>query len=172
MELFSPKKLLQALLCSYLLSAVLLLATGFFPLSFPFKGKPDQTGSCRHLRVIRCSGWFFLRPHHRKTSFLLRTCCRTFLLSDPGSSLFLSRERIHCVHATSSDHHGDVYRRRHIRSSHQLTAFIFLILSRFFLFLLFRKNDLHPVDPVLVHLSHHKADSVIGNLLALFWQMV
>lgn len=84
MELFSPKKLLQALLCSYLLSAVLLLATGFFPLSFPFKGKPDQTGSCRHLRVIRCSGWFFLRPHHRKTSFLLRTCCRTFLLSDPG----------------------------------------------------------------------------------------
>ena len=30
MELFSPKKLLQALLCSYLLSADLLLATAFF----------------------------------------------------------------------------------------------------------------------------------------------
>ena len=164
MELFSPKKLLQALLCSYLLSAILLLATAFFLYRFRLKES--------HLRVIRCSGWFFLRPHHRKTPFLLRTCCRTFLLSDPGSSFFLSRGRIHCVHATSSDHHGDVYRRRHIWSSHQLTAFIFLILSRFFLFLLFRKNDLHPVDPVLVHLSHHKADSVIGNLLAFFWQMV
>lgn len=30
MELFSPKKLLQALLCSYLLSGVLLLVTAFF----------------------------------------------------------------------------------------------------------------------------------------------
>lgn len=69
MELFSPKKLLQALLCSYLLSAVLLLATGFFPLSFPFKGKPDQTGSCRHLRVIRCSGWFFFARTTGKRRF-------------------------------------------------------------------------------------------------------
>ncbi|MEI3183045.1 MAG: TIGR04086 family membrane protein [Lachnospiraceae bacterium] len=37
MELFSPKKLLQALLCSYLLSAVLLLATAFFLYRFRLK---------------------------------------------------------------------------------------------------------------------------------------
>ena len=167
MELFSPKKLLQALLCSSLLSAILLLATAFFLYRFRLKESQIRLAvAVIYVLSGALAGFFFARTTGK------RRFCRTFLLSDPGSSLFLSRGRIHCVHATSSDHHGDVYRRRHIWSSHQLTAFIFLILSRFFLFLLFRKNDLHPVDPVLVHLSHHKADSVIGNLLAFFWQMV
>ena len=42
MELFSPKKLLQALLCSYLLSAVLLLATAFFLYRFRLKACATQ----------------------------------------------------------------------------------------------------------------------------------
>lgn len=172
MELFSPKKLLQALLCSYLLSAVLLLATAFFLYRFRLKESQIRLAvAVIYVLSGALAGFFFARTTGKRRFFCgLAAGLSYFLIL--GSSLFLSRERIHCVHATSSDHHGDVYRRRHIRSSHQLTAFIFLILSRFFLFLLFRKNDLHPVDPVLVHLSHHKADSVNGNLLALFWQMV
>ena len=37
MELFSPKKLLQSLLCSYLLSGILLLVTAFFLYHFRLK---------------------------------------------------------------------------------------------------------------------------------------
>ena len=160
MELFSPKKLLQALLCSYLLSAILLLATAFFLYRFRLKESQIRLAvAVIYVLSGALAGFFFARTTGKR---------RFFCGLAAGLSYFL-------ILAAVSSFLGEgftVSRRRHIWSSHQLTAFIFLILSRFFLFLLFRKNDLHPVDPVLVHLSHHKADSVIGNLLAFFWQMV
>ena len=168
MELFSPKKLLQALLCSYLLSAVLLLATAFFLYRFRLKESQIRLAvAVIYVLSGALAGFFFARTTGKRRFFCGLAAGLSYFLILAAVSSFLGKG-----FTVSMPHLLTTMGRRHIRSSHQLTAFIFLILSRFFLFLLFRKNDLHPVDPVLVHLSHHKADSVIGNLLALFWQMV
>ena len=70
MELFSPKKLLQALLCSYLLSAILLLATAFFLYRFRLKESQIRLAvAVIYVLSGALAGFFFARTTGKRRFF-------------------------------------------------------------------------------------------------------
>ena len=82
MELFSPKKLLQALLCSYLLSAVLLLATAFFLYRFRLKESQIRLAvAVIYVLSGALAGFFFARTTGKRRffCFLILAAVSSFL---------------------------------------------------------------------------------------------
>lgn len=69
MELFSPKKLLQSLLCSYLLSGILLLVTAFFLYRFRLKESQIQLAVAAIYVLSGAVAGFFLAKATGKRRF-------------------------------------------------------------------------------------------------------
>mgnify|MGYP002611997308 CR=1 FL=1 len=86
MELFSPKKLLQALLCSYLLSAILLLATAFFLYRFRLKESQIRLAvAVIYVLSGALAGFFFARTTGKRRFF----CGLSYFLILAAVSSFL-----------------------------------------------------------------------------------
>lgn len=93
MELFSPKKLLQALLCSYLLSAVLLLATGLFSF-YRFRLKESQIRLAVAVIYVlsgALAGFFFARTTGKRRFFCGLAAGLSYFLILAAVSSFLGK---------------------------------------------------------------------------------
>ena len=92
MELFSPKKLLQALLCSYLLSAVLLLATAFFLYRFRLKESQIRLAvAVIYVLSGALAGFFFARTTGKRRFFCGLTAGLSYFLILAAVSSFLGK---------------------------------------------------------------------------------
>ena len=92
MELFSPKKLLQALLCSYLLSAVLLLATAFFLYRFRLKESQIRPAvAVIYVLSGALAGFFFARTTGKRRFFCGLAAGLSYFLILAAVSSFLGK---------------------------------------------------------------------------------